>query len=297
MSKIKLGFSDMWGYEQYQFNPYNNYFTDLFSQKYEVEISDNPDVLIYSVFGNDFERYSCKKIFFNGENNNQGALINHYNAADIVLSHLDENDKNILLPLWVLFVNWFGKPQPLSLPSNPTYLVSLQSIQADRERFIGKRKFCAFINNNPIPDRIELFNELRLIDQVDSYGSIFNNVGKALRGSEKDKVKTLRDYKFTIAFENSYHSGYNTEKIIHPFAAGCVPIYKGGERVFDYFNEGSFLYCARNESSTEFVNRVFDILVDEDKWAKMVLSPPLKINRIMEDFAPQTVFEKIEKKF
>lgn len=297
---MKLGFSDMWGYDEYQFNPHDNYFTDLFSG-FNLEITnDNPDLLIYSVFGNDYKKYDCKKIFFTGENFSKERIPDHYNSADVVLSHYDDSEKEILLPLWVIFLNWFNKPQPRPLPSNPTYLVDFDLIQNNRERFItNPRNFCAFINNSYVQDRVEMLEALNTqshekeYQSVHSLGKLYNNMGGALRGSEKDKVDALKRYKFTIAFENSYHSGYNTEKIIQPFEAGCIPIYRGGERVLKYFNEKAFIYST-NLSIAETKDRVFDIFENREKYEAMLLEKPLILENIMSDFAPSVVLEKIK---
>ena len=37
----------------------------------------------------------------------------------------------------------------------------------------------------------------------------------------------MKNYKFSLAFENSSTNGYCTEKIIQAFAAGTIPIYWG----------------------------------------------------------------------
>lgn len=280
--KIKIGFTDFWGYDQYLFNPNDNYFVDLFSLKYDVIVSnDNPDLLIYSVFGEHFKNYNCKKILFSGENRD---MVEHYQHANVALSHKDENDNEIYMPLWTIFVNWFNKEQLRPLPSNPTYLLSLDKIQNNRERFLNNdRKFCAFINNNPVQDRIDLFNQLQTYAKVDSYGSLFNNVGYQLRGSEKDKVDLLDNYKFTIAYENSIHHGYVTEKIIQPMEAGCIPIYKGGffNRYFDM------------DAVITFPN---DILENRKNYKDLVMIPPLRLDNIMNDFSPEIMLEKILKK-
>ena len=59
MRKIKIFFTDFWG----GFNPYDNYFYNLLKQDYEIEITNNPDYLFFSVFGNNHLNYKCKKIF------------------------------------------------------------------------------------------------------------------------------------------------------------------------------------------------------------------------------------------
>merc|ERR1712014_409495 len=53
-------------------------------------------------------------------------------------------------------------------------------------------------------------------------------------GPVKDKLAFLRGYRFNVAFENASHPGYCTEKLLHAFAAGCVPIYWGDPRVSRY---------------------------------------------------------------
>lgn len=44
-------------------DPENYYFTELLRERYEVEISDTPDYLFYSVFGNKQHEYDCLRIF------------------------------------------------------------------------------------------------------------------------------------------------------------------------------------------------------------------------------------------
>jgi hypothetical protein len=43
----------------------------------------------------------------------------------------------------------------------------------------------------------------------------------------KDKLKTLRRYKFCLCIENAQFPGYVTEKIIEAIVAGVVPVYLG----------------------------------------------------------------------
>ena len=67
MKRIRMGFSDMWGFENFIFNPYDNYFTNaLRVYGYEVEIDQiNPDILFYSCFGLNHQNYkNSAKIFF-----------------------------------------------------------------------------------------------------------------------------------------------------------------------------------------------------------------------------------------
>ncbi len=291
---LRIAFADMWGFEKYQFNPHDNYFTDLLGTKFNIEINqEKPDLLIYSVFGDTYKNYKCKKILFSGENLDAGkGHLPHYADSDVTLSHYEDLPKEVFMPLWVIFVNWFKKEQPRPLPSNPTYTVDLDLIQNNRERFLKERKFCAFINNNQIEDRINLFKLLHQKEHVDSFGYLFNNTGKALRGSQQDKVKLLEDYKFTIAFENSYHQGYNSEKITEPLESGCIPLYNGGERVKEYFNPTSFIYYKDFKDIQSYAEYILKIHRDPDLYEEIVLCSPLNLEKIYNDFDPSVVLNK-----
>lgn len=301
---IKIGYSDTWGFEDrdskgnklsYVLNPYDNYFTDLFSLKYNVVIdNNNPDLLIYGVYGQNYKNYKCKKLLFSGENLRATKQhIPNYNDSTVTLSHYEEEPKEIYMPLWVLHTNWFNKAQPRPLPSNPTYSITLDKISNNRERFITKRKFCCFINNNEIEDRLLLYDLLSKKNQIDSYGSLRNNVGYSLRGSQQDKVNLLLNYKFNIAFENSYHTGYVTEKIIEPFEVGCIPLYNGGERVTEFFNSKCFLFYRDFKTLEEYVDRIIEITSNKELYEDIVMTNPLYEDKINTEFSPNIMLDKI----
>ena len=56
MGKIKIDFSDFWG----GFDKTDNYFYNLLKEEFDVEISNNPDYLFFSLFGQNHQRYNCK---------------------------------------------------------------------------------------------------------------------------------------------------------------------------------------------------------------------------------------------
>nr|WP_257842607.1 glycosyltransferase family 10 [Helicobacter sp. 13S00477-4] len=83
--------------------------------------------------------------------------------------------------------------------------------------------------------REEFFEALSLYKKVDSAGSYRNNIGRTLPIINGDfstsKYEFMKDYKFSIAFENSSANGYSTEKIIQAFGAQTIPIYWGDQKV------------------------------------------------------------------
>jgi alpha(1,3/1,4) fucosyltransferase len=57
----------------------------------------------------------------------------------------------------------------------------------------------------------------------------------------KGKHRTLLDYRFCLAYENSVETDYISEKLFDCFYAGCVPIYRGAPNVTDYIPAGAFI--------------------------------------------------------
>ncbi|GFP84575.1 glycoprotein 3-alpha-l-fucosyltransferase a [Phtheirospermum japonicum] len=65
--------------------------------------------------------------------------------------------------------------------------------------------------------------------KIDSYGGCHRN-----RDGNVDKVKTLKKYKFSLAFENSNEEDYVTEKFFQSLVAGNVPVFIGASNIQDF---------------------------------------------------------------
>ena len=258
---IRVWFADMWGHGEYHFNPRNNYFLSLLNLRYDVILDQvNPQVLFFSCFGEEYKTYTNSlKIFFCGENYTPPGIDRmvkpDYSRCDISISQFSNQKRNYYFPLWALFVNWFYDTVPLPLPSNPTYLISPGQLLSSRSTYYGEKiNDCAFINNNPIPDRIELYKTLSQRISVDSYGKLYNNVGYILGGDEAAKIQILKTTKTCISYENTFTIGYNTEKIIQPYSVGSIAIYSGGlDRTV--FNSGSLFYKQDYNSTLDKIGR------------------------------------------
>ncbi len=62
------------------------------------------------------------------------------------------------------------------------------------------------------------------------------------RGRIKSKLDILKDYRFSICYENIRDiKGYITEKIFDSFKAGCVPVYWGAPNVSDHIPKECFI--------------------------------------------------------
>ncbi len=55
--KLKLNFVDFSG----DFTPKNNFFLNLLEKYYDIQISDDPEILFYSNFGYEHLKYKCKE--------------------------------------------------------------------------------------------------------------------------------------------------------------------------------------------------------------------------------------------
>ena len=93
MKKIKIKFSGMTG----SFDQNNNFITNILKKHYEIEFSDEPDYLIYSVNSMDYLKYNCVRIYYTPEN-----LTPDFNICDYAIGfdYLDFGDRYIRYPIY-----------------------------------------------------------------------------------------------------------------------------------------------------------------------------------------------------
>ena len=63
-TKLKIKFTDF--YNGFIWNGHCLY--KYLNQHFELELSDTPDLIIYSCYGTEFLKYSCPHIFYTAEN-------------------------------------------------------------------------------------------------------------------------------------------------------------------------------------------------------------------------------------
>jgi len=259
--EIKVWFTDFWGYEDQQFNSLNNYFVNLlsfFNVNFCLDES-NPDILFYSCFGSEHKKYQAvKKIYVLGENSGPRFRDPTYENCDLTLSHI-EHDKNVLFPLWLIYLNWFSQSQPLNGPCNPSYLINLEDIKT--ASISPDKPFCCMMNNNPVENRVEVFRELNRSIGVHSLGDLYRNQAKRIPPGEMNKIKEIGKYNFVIAMENSYHPNYTTEKFIHVVATEAVPIFWGGFKTLEGIGfEERAIFLDRDFKVGEVLEQIVDFV-------------------------------------
>ncbi|NGX62905.1 MAG: hypothetical protein KR126chlam6_00307 [Candidatus Anoxychlamydiales bacterium] len=115
------------------------------------------------------------------------------------------------------------------------------------------KKFCTQIISNKTSDHIsEIYTERKkairffeehAIADFDLFGQGWNaNEFISYKGSIANKIDVLKNYKFSICFENSKNiKGYITEKIFDCFHAKVIPIYLGADNITDYIPKNCFI--------------------------------------------------------
>ena len=236
---IRICFQGMWQ----SFSENNNPLISLFehvlanlNSNYKiicVSIDNDPDIIICGCYTQ--SQYPV----------NNGAILIYYlpepvypsfDDADYCISQFNGhcNNNNIYLPLYLFELNeQFVKYQYPDRQEQPTDKKDLQGYIV-KDEDIPKRDFC-IIASNSHPIRLDIISLIESHGfKVDKYGSAF-----ARRIESKDEL--IGKYKFVICPENSYLSGYISEKIIHARRLGAVPVYYGYATDSIYFNNNAFI--------------------------------------------------------
>ncbi len=251
---IKIKFTDFWT----GFNPYDNYFINLLKNHFDIDlVQENPDVLLYSVHGEEFLKYDCFRIFYCGENYSP----NYFECDFSFTRHFKSfAGRNYRLPHYIQY-------------ADPKLLLKKRPFE---EIFKEKTKFCNLVVSNPHSlERLDFFHMLSEYKPIDSGGRVMNNIG----GAVENKLDFIRDYKFTIAFENSNYSGYTTEKLFEPMLVNSIPIYWGNKFVGRDFNERSFVKVEKRNFQAA-IERIIAIDQNEDLYRSMLKEPYFPSNKL-----------------
>lgn len=162
----------------------------------------------------------------------------------------------------------------------------LLSKHLDNENIIkSKGEFCSFVvsKGDEYVDRKreDIFRMLSQYKKVNSGGRFLNNIGEP--EGVPDKLAFQKQHKFAIAFENTSHAGYATEKIVQAFAAKTVPIYWGDPLIENVFNPEAFINCHKYDSFADVVREVARIDQDDAAYQRMINAPALINQNLIEE--------------
>lgn len=260
---VKINFCNFYN----GFNPEENFLTNALKKNYEVEISEKPDFLFCSIFGNEnLKGDDSVKIQYIGENVSPD--FNFYDYA-IGCDYITFEDRYLRFPVGAENINEDFLKSRAKLPKE-----------------LAERKFCNFVYHNTTfglnsQIRIQFCKLLSFYKTVDCPGAALNNmqgdiVGRFDADWFNSKLRFISNYKFTIAFENSSSPGYVTEKLINAFSAKSIPIYYGDPVITREFNPKAFINCHDYESFNEAINKVKELDNNDELYMEMLRQNPMQ---------------------
>lgn len=93
---VRLKFVDFWK----EFDMTNNLFLDCMTKRFNVVLSDNPDYIFYSVFGHEYLKYDCIRMFYTCEN-----IRPDFNLCDYAMAFdwMSFEDRYLRFPVYMLY--------------------------------------------------------------------------------------------------------------------------------------------------------------------------------------------------
>ena len=251
MKELRIFYVDFWkGLSMEEF-----LFTEILKKHYHVVLDNkNPEIIFCSTFGNQYLNYQCTRILFVGEPYTPD--FNLYDYA-IGFDHIRFMDRYLRYPLYLLEKEKMNK--------------ALHKHECTKDQILREKKFCNFVvsaGGGKEDIRTKIFEKLSQYKRVDSGGKYKNNLPD--HQPVPDKYEFQKNYRFSLAMENSKISGYTTEKIIDAWAAGTIPIYWGNPDIVKEFNPASFIMITDDE---EWLDKVIEIDQSDDLYEKMSKEP------------------------
>ena len=257
--RIKIQFTDFYGIEKSE----DNYLYHFLKKYFKLEISDQPDIVIYSNYGFEYKKYECLRVLFCAE-----YAIPDIEECDFCFSqhHASYFGKNYRLPMYVFWKN-FGLDYNQLLKAK-----DFDQIKAK------KTKFCSFVVSSPLGSkkRVNFMRKLSEYKRVDSGGKLLNNIN----GPVKDKMQFLHNYKFNISFANGIASGYADEKIVEPMFVNSIPIFWGNPKIDKDFNPESFINCHDYHNDESVIQEIKRIDQNDELYRSYLQQPWFHNNRL-----------------
>jgi len=241
-----------------------NLFQKVFDTNIELGTFEESDILLETIFESTTFLYAKKwkySFLFSGE-----SRLNFWYKDYTCVLYGEKNHGNIInVPLFI----------PMLYCSNRIDTINNKKFIEN----VPKKNICAIISNSGGNERNYFLNELEKKIDID-YGGVYkNNIPRVEHQyNTQDFIDFISQYKFVITMENSRGETYITEKILHGFNSGNIPIYWGSLNVCDYFNEERFINLNDISKTNYVINKIIEIANDDNKYLEIVNKPVYKNN-------------------
>ena len=140
--------------------------------------------------------------------------------------------------------------------------------------------FKAVKNSELREKRMELISKLAPDDKIHIYGNGWNNcshlpkkwhylfqepLSTIFKGPTNNKRFTMRNYKFSICYENVRVKGWITEKIFQIFLTGSIPVYLGAPDVENYIPKETFINVDNFENDQDMIKYMSSMSSEQTK--------------------------------
>lgn len=256
--QVSVNFTDWWP----AYDPEKGRIRQILDRHYDVAVSDTPDVVFCSSFGDDFKQFpDAVRVYYTGEN-----LVPDFNVYDYCIGYdrIEFGDRYLRMPDYLMDTRFADTLAPMRTKHDRTDIPT------------AREGFCAWVcsNGKAADMRDRIFDTLCAYKEVASGGRYRNNVGQP--GGVEDKIVFLSGYKFALATENISYPGYTTEKIVDAFAAGCIPIYWGDPDVGKIFNTEAFVNLMDYDSLEDAMEEIRRINEDDELRMRYLKAPALR---------------------
>ncbi len=208
-----------------------------------------------------FSNQTKLSIFYTGENyrvpNRERYSISHdlddYNSSNIYYPYLFDH---LLMAKLKQNDHLYGSS------------INFDSLLKDRKLEGRHTHFACIFYGNRTPLRARLVEEMRNHGTVDVFG-------KASGKYVEDRSDLFGKYKYVLCPENDFFPGYVTEKLLHAYAMGSVPIYWGGLTTHQGVNHESLLVVSPEQ---QLKTRISEIANIDDAEYKRIYERKLLLN-------------------
>ena len=307
-----------------------NFFVNILSKKYNVVIdAENPELVFYTnqfYRGGELDHYTQatvrgiheyddnrKKIFLSGEArpDYQGHINKGNNYYGLGYEHLT-HDRYLRFPTHVLDVFVLHNEGGMF---NDPYSWMLEQRNAD-DIIAQKKHFCSIVQASNNEDRGKLFDLISKTQWIKSAGPWrqtirdedglnpykyhdYNNkeyMGRIDGLTYRDKIKFFSDTHFNIAFQYTNTDHLIQEKIVHAYAANCIPIFYGNQFINEeHFNPESFVNVHSYPNFEAVVDHLNETHSSIDKLKKYYSAPIFVNNKLPEYFNEEYILSFLDK--